>query len=323
MKTLWLGLLVLTGCTSYEQCAEPSAASLVALPQRLSETGLFVDAAETLGVGVHAYAPAFELWSDGAVKRRWVQLPPGTRIDVSDAEDWRFPVGTRLWKEFVRDGVRVETRVLQRTGEADDAWVAAAYVWNDEGDAVLTPAGLENARGTEHDVPAANRCFGCHGGRKSRVLGFSALQLANSDGPFTLADAVDAGLLSDTPTAALVVPGSSEDRAMLGLLHVNCGHCHNLRRPKSAGARCFDPENKMNLLLETDSLTTFEATGFARTVLGHQVKPGRADESEAFVLFSHRAPPGLFGPSQMPPLATERVDDVAVERLRAWINALP
>src|SRR5688572_25461571 len=47
--------------------------------------------------GVEPYAPGFQLWSDGAKKARWVRLPPGTHIDVSDANEWRFPVGTKLW----------------------------------------------------------------------------------------------------------------------------------------------------------------------------------------------------------------------------------
>ena len=54
---------------------------------------------------------AFSLLSaevvDRAAKRRWIQLPEGATIDTSDMDYWQFPVGTKLWKEFVRDGVRV------------------------------------------------------------------------------------------------------------------------------------------------------------------------------------------------------------------------
>src|SRR5262245_31431150 len=62
---------------------------------RLSETGLFEDiAADRVGRDVLAYTPAFELWVGGASKRRWLRLPPGTRIDTSDLDAWQFPVGT-------------------------------------------------------------------------------------------------------------------------------------------------------------------------------------------------------------------------------------
>ncbi len=82
-----------------------------------------------------AFAPQYPLWSDGASKRRWIHLPPGTAIDASRADAWEFPLGTRLWKEFSY-GRRVETRLIERL--ADGSWRFAAYVWNDEGtDAVL------------------------------------------------------------------------------------------------------------------------------------------------------------------------------------------
>ncbi len=62
---------------------------------------------------------------DGAGKRRWIALPPGTAIDGSDPDGWIFPVGTRLWKEFAFDR-RVETRYLERTSEG---WRFATYLW--------------------------------------------------------------------------------------------------------------------------------------------------------------------------------------------------
>ena len=47
-----------------------------------------------------AYAPKFQLWSDSATKKRWIYLPPGSQIDTSDMDFWKFPVGTKVWKEF-------------------------------------------------------------------------------------------------------------------------------------------------------------------------------------------------------------------------------
>ena len=41
-------------------------------------------------------APAYELWSDGALKRRWIRLPPDGRIDTSDMDSWVFPIGTQF-----------------------------------------------------------------------------------------------------------------------------------------------------------------------------------------------------------------------------------
>ena len=311
---------LLGGCTDFDHCAPVSTADLAALPAQLSASGLFLPGSETLAAGVRPYTPAFELWSDGAVKRRFIFLPPGTTIDSRDVDNWQFPRGTKLWKEFTRDGVRVETRLLQKIGDGEADWIGAAYVWNGA-DADLSIDGAMNARGTAHDVPAADRCFGCHGGRKSRVLGFSALQLSNSSGPLTLHDAAD--MLSQLPAEPLQLPGSATDQKVLGLLSANCAHCHNQERPPSTGARCYDPQNDIDLSLNANTLGDFAQTGLARTVIGHYVRPGDAAGSKLFQLYTHRGPPGTFGPSQMPPLATELVDMGSAALLQNWIDALP
>src|ERR1043165_6412078 len=56
-----------------------------------------------------SFSPQYPLWSDGAHKRRWIYLPPGTAIDASRLDAWEFPIGTRLWKEFSLGGP-IETR---------------------------------------------------------------------------------------------------------------------------------------------------------------------------------------------------------------------
>ena len=63
----------------------------------------------------------------------------GGTIDAKDPEAWRFPIGTRFWKQFSFGGRKVETRYLEKTGR--DAWVYATYVWSeDQRDATLAPA---------------------------------------------------------------------------------------------------------------------------------------------------------------------------------------
>ena len=60
------------------------------------------------------YTPSTPLWSDGAQKQRWIELPPNTQIDISNPNEWTFPVGTKLFKEFRVNGKRVETRMFQK-----------------------------------------------------------------------------------------------------------------------------------------------------------------------------------------------------------------
>jgi hypothetical protein len=319
MRTL--AALGLVGCGQrWWVCDSVSDAQLARLPQRLSQTGLYADlAVDALADGVLPYRPRFELWSDGATKRRWLKIPPGTQIDSRDMDNWIFPEGTQLWKEFTRDGVRVETRLLQKTGPADDDWVGIAYLWtDDQRDAHALPYGAMDAQGTEHDVPAASECMACHGGSRSRVLGVSALQLGHDRAtPLSLKDLVDLDLLNEPPgQLVFALPGHATQQAALGYLHANCGNCHNAERPAASGARCFDPESKLDFKLSVNELGAVEDTGTYRTK-GAVVKAGRPGKSRLIELISDR---GAF--ASMPPLATDEVDHDALALLRRWIEEM-
>ena len=157
------------------QAAEPS--------RSLLDTGLYVTgSADQVDPDNLPFTPQYPLWSDGADKRRWLNLPPGTWIDASRPGAWEFPAGTRLWKEFSHAGKRIETRLIQR--RADKSWLYVSYVWNDEGtDAVLAPADgvvLDNTAAPtgRHEVPSRADCLACHEGAAVPVLGASAVQLS-------------------------------------------------------------------------------------------------------------------------------------------------
>src|SRR5262245_1382724 len=95
--------------------ARPTPGDEFVGPDVLSETGLYADLATgELAAGVMPYTVRFELWADDATKQRWLFLPPGTQIDTSDPDRWELPIGTRAWKEFRAEGVRVETRFLTK-----------------------------------------------------------------------------------------------------------------------------------------------------------------------------------------------------------------
>lgn len=312
--------LAAAGCEDFRQCDAPDPARQAALPAALSQTGLYADiAAGVLASDVVAYEPGFELWSDGAEKRRFIRLPPGAQIDTGDQDAWQFPEGTRLWKEFRSDGVLVETRVLAKVGSAPEDWAALAYVWNADGaDALATPGGAADARGTPHDVPAAAECMGCHGGTEGRVLGFSAIQLASSPGELDLDEVVARGMLSDPPRRPVAVPGDAATRAALGWLHANCSHCHNERRPENDGARCYDPLRSFDFTLRVGDLASVEATATYRTAVGTVIRPGDPERSDVVARARRRDPDW---PS-MPPLGTEVVDEAGLAALRAWIRRL-
>ncbi len=318
----WLGAVatswVTAGCQPYRKCDAVDDSALRMLPERLSLTGLYAPGAvESIAADVRSYRPRFELWSDGATKRRFIWLPPGDRIDSSDMDAWQFPIGTKVWKEFTRDGVRVETRLLERL---PSGWIGVAYLWQEDGtDAIAVPYGAIDALGTPHDVPASNECDACHGGRSSYVLGFSALQLAQpvDAGALNLDELDRLGLLSNAPAATPKVPGNEIEQAALGYLHANCSHCHNASRPKRDGARCFDPESKIDFSLSAAEGSNVAETRTYRTAKNVCFKKGHPEASRMIELMGQRS---RF--KQMPPLATERVDTATLALLRRWIEEM-
>ena len=172
-------------------------------PQRLSETGLFADLATlTPSPGVIPYGVNSPLWSDGALKRRWILLPgDGTdpdasldRIEYCRTAEWKFPAGTIFVKHFelpvdetdhsaIR---RLETRLL--VCDATGGVYGVTYKWNEEGtDAVLLTDGLEEtvvvqtasgeAWSQKWTYPSPQTCLVCHTETAGYVLGVSARQL--------------------------------------------------------------------------------------------------------------------------------------------------
>lgn len=308
-----LFILSLTGCSRYWECAPPDTEKLAQLPNELSKTGID-------GPNVREFRPRFELWSDAARKRRFIALPAGEQIDTSDMDNWRFPVGTKLWKEFEVDGVRVETRLLQKTGAGAEDWLTQAYVWAADGaDAIAAPSGKTDALGTAHDVPASGECLACHGGRKSFVLGFSAVQLAYDAEPglVDLDNLVRERLVTRDAPSSIALPGDATAQAALGYVHANCAHCHNQDRPAAAAGRCYDPDNGLDFWLKTSELASVSDTATYRSGRGKAFEPGAPDDSRMVELMSTR---GFL--KQMPPLGTERVDDRAVAVVRSWIAGL-
>ena len=292
-------------------------------PLTLAESGLYSDAKhEVLAHGVHEFEPSFPLWSDGATKKRYLYLPPCTQIDTSNMNRWVFPVGTKAWKEFTRDGIRVETRLLEKTAFG---WYAVAYVWDSgQTTAVAMPAGQTNANGTEHDVPASSTCLFCHVGEADKLLGVSAIQLSHAKPGLNLTTLTKLGLLSSPPSSAFTLPGTATDQAALGALHANCGHCHN---PLGAG---WDRAVGMNLRLNPSKLDSVAATPTYSTTVNQalvsmvvpdaavRILPGQPDMSG--LLLRLEAPRGPGGSALvMPPLATELTDSDTAYAVRQWI----
>jgi hypothetical protein len=314
-----LGLAALalgTHGTSTAAVTAPARAPHVP-PQRLADTGLYADfATRTVAAECVDFAPQYPLWTDGALKRRWIALPEGAAIDGSNVDAWDFPVGTRLWKEFAFERP-IETRYMERL--PDGAWLFATYLWSADGsDAVLAHergvrGAAESSPGVPYDVPGRADCLACHGGREERVLGFGALQLAER-----LDELVERGLVANLPQEHLETPPridarSDAERAALGWLHGNCGGCHNAVGPLARlGLELDQPLGRPARALET----LVGAASHTRTALHpRRVVPGAPEASD---LLAHVASADPL--TRMPPLGTRAPDRAAVELLTRWIR---
>ncbi len=184
------------------------AAMAAAFPRRLSQTGMFRDTAGLLPAeGLLPYDVNVPLWSDGAMKQRYLALPRAASVRFNPDGAWQFPQGTVLVKTFFlpataeaagraprtisaaeladpRQWRRLETRLLVH---APEGWQGYTYVWNDaQTDAEL----LEGAKTVEVPVPSAggqqkfawyfpsrSDCMACHTPAAGFVLGLNTRQL--------------------------------------------------------------------------------------------------------------------------------------------------
>jgi cytochrome c553 len=312
-------------------------------PGWLSQTGLYSNVA-TLKVDPRnrRFSPQYPLWSDGATKRRWVQLPEGSQINVAELGKWELPVGTKFWKEFSFNGRKVETRFLWHTSK--EHWVFASYVWNaSQTDAELAAEdGVANIAeivdGKRHSIPSINECRACHDSNRTETLGFDALQLSTDRDPnalhaeplsadmLTLRTLVDDNLITPPRPDLVTNPpridaSSPQTRAALGYLSTNCGSCHN-----STGSIA---SLGLDLKQSTSSADCNPALASTVGQRGHWVVPEAQDESRLInpghpessaVVRRVRSRRPL---SQMPPIGTVVVDREAVDMLTAWIQTNP
>ena len=315
-------------------CAEPAPG---ALPDDVFCTGLYQGRdSSKYAPGPVAYEPGVKFWSDGAEKQRYLLLPPGSSIDTSSFDAWKFPVGTKAWKEFRFDGKLVETRLFWKRDE--QTWASGTYIWDAEAKSaplntsrrpVLLPSGYE--------IPTAKDCGKCHHGASDYLLGIEAVELAlPSAKGVTLAQLTAAGALSaPRAQASITLPEDATGKAgaALGYLHANCGiPCHS--------SRGLGHETELVMRLRADEFwkddgtlhvpdatatETFSATmrkepttaSVAQKFPGDQrITPGSHEKSLVWQLAHTR------GQYQMPPLVSHAVDEVGTEQLAAWIDAL-
>ena len=295
-------------------------------PATLSATGCFSpDVPAQPTATLFPYEVNTPLWSDGADKRRWMQLPPGGLIHVNSDDDWDLPVGTVLLKEFSVGGKRIETRMLVHHDDGD--WAGYSYEWSDDQtDATLLPASksklLDN--GQTWYFPSRTDCLRCHTQAAGRTLGLETAQMnrgAPAGGTNQL-DALTALGAFDTPLAAPAsmlpaLPAIDDttapvDQRARAYLHSNCSFCHRM-----GGTAQIPPDWRFGLTLaQTGACNATPLDGDLGHTGAKVIAPGMPDLS---ILSLRIKSSDAY---RMPPLASHVVDPMGTAGIDAWITSL-
>lgn len=309
----------------------------------LDAYNLFLDpGGRAPNAGLTPYALNTPLFSDYALKQRYLYLPPGASAKYRKTGVLDLPVGAVLVKTFAYpadfrrpdEKVRfVETRLLihRKAG-----WVALAYVWNDDQtQAVLKRAGkrldvdVVDAKGQplhiDYKVPNQNQCKECHSvsgrlipiGPKARNLNGDYAYPQGAENQ--LAHWTRTGILAGAPapaaaprTAVWTDPHESLDSRARAYLDGNCGHCHNPKGAASNTGLFLDLEETRPVVVGLGKRPV--AAGRGSGGLFFDVAPGDPDAS----IMVHRmesTEPGVM----MPELSRSLPHAEGIALIRAWI----
>ncbi len=322
------------------------------IPQLLSETGAFVNL-ESLEPrdGMIPYTVNSPLWSDFAVKDRWIALPNDGNHDTAEEkinffenDDWIFPSGTVFVKHFEvpydhRDSTytrKVETRffIIDDSGQG----YGLSYKWNEEQtDAELLTTSdsirfdvideFGQAYAQKWEFPGPRQCNTCHNGNAGFVLGVNTQQLngnllypstsriANQLATWNFLHMFDQDIeqkeISEYPKSV----GLYDENATLAnkVMSYLDSNCSSCHAPLGVEG-AFDA--RFSTPLSGKSLV--DAFGVSHTSPSGSliVKAGSAHES---LLWQRDV---SIGTDKMPPLAKNIVDNKWIETLTEWINGL-
>ncbi|MDW3196136.1 MAG: PQQ-dependent sugar dehydrogenase [Cytophagales bacterium] len=308
------------------------------IPSRLTELDVFEDlAALTAANGIFPYEINSPLWSDGAIKRRWIALPQNRTIAFQDEDPWNFPKGTVFIKHFEQaihmDSTKnLETRFFVIDDERQG--YGLTYRWNeDDSDAFLIGIDeevsdtlmVQDVLGEQEWVwnyPTRSQCMRCHNPSADFVLGvktgqlnrevmhegeaWNQLELWQASGLF------DQDLAADTLLKMYAINDASaslEDRVR-SYLDANCSHCHDGR----PGVTQFDARFTTPL---TDAQIIDGEVFSSNSIDGNKIiAPGNERRSEMLIRDES------LSDNQMPPIAREVLDTTYLNTLKDWINEL-
>jgi uncharacterized repeat protein (TIGR03806 family) len=329
------------------------------LPLVLSATGVFSNTPNMVPAGgLIPYVPNTPLWSDGALKTRYLAVPdnggvitPGEQITFAPTGTWTFPAGTVFVKTFSMNtdlrnaGVvqRLETRLLVR--DINGRVYGVTYKWRaDDSDAdLLTNSLTQNITitnavgGTNVQMwyyPSPADCLTCHAGvNNDYVLGVNTRQLNASQ--LYASTGVTDNELRTLNRLGLLNPAINEGaisnyEAMAALTNLSASLTQRARSYLDANcAQCHQPggtgitfDARYDTALTNQNMINFPASVSLGYDHAEIISP--EDVWRSVIWDRINVVDGTNATKiQMPPLARNVIDTNAVAVLGQWINSLP
>ena len=320
-------------------------------PANLSELGAFIDLEEMIPApGIIPYTVNAPLWSDRAIKKRWIAIPndgtfdsPNEWIDFQSTSEWTFPEGTVFIKHFELpittdpDGgtTPFETRffVIAKDGKG----YGLTYKWNDEGtDAELLRGGasedfeITEGGGTAFtqtwDFPSRTKCMSCHTANANYILGMKTHQLNGEMNYPELGRSMnqldffnELGVFGqDIGTPGNFAKSYPIDDQTVDLelrirsyLDANCSSCH-----RTGGLPMVNLDLRFVVPIRLHNSINFPTRSVASDPNRLIIQPGDHASSELWIRDAS------IEDNRMPPVGRNLVDQVYVDSLAKWIDNL-
>jgi uncharacterized repeat protein (TIGR03806 family) len=296
--------------------------------------------------GVIPYKPNSELFSDYALKNRFVWMPNGVKATFNgDGNVLELPVGSALIKNFYYENVQpnnttkiIETRIMIRKSTG---WIFANYIWNDEqSDALLTTQSTardlswKDANNVVHTLnyrtPEVDfECLRCHSTFNNQIINPLGIKPQNINYNFNYAEGsknqlnklIEFGYLENNlpdqinSTVDFNDTSKSLDLRVRSYFDANCAHCHvnggeaSMHNLRFAFNETINPV-KMGV--------TAHAAHYLEGYNNVTVTPGNVNLS----ILHYRINTENDLLYIMPPLIRTKRHTEAVQLIETWINSL-
>lgn len=292
------------------------------------------------------YEPASALFTDYALKKRFIWMPGGVKATYdTDDKILNFPLGTVLIKHFYYNTIQpgnttkiIETRLMIKKSTG---WIFAEYLWNDAQTEAELVTGSDFTSGssknitfkkdtgenitTDYRIPSETECLACHKlDNKPIPIGVKPQNLNvsynyQSGIKNQLQKLVEEGYLQNYPSNIVSTVNYKDtskplDIRLRSYLDINCAHCHQ------DNARCDYRAIRLSFN-QTSNLSKLGVCVMAdepiNPSLERIITPGNPAKSVMHFRLS-----SVNESNRMPLLGRTIVHDEGVELLQQWISSL-